>query len=71
MGRRNCGGSRKRASGHSPAETEVNVPGGAVASPVAFRPQHSTVPSVWIPQLWNSPAETSMNVPGGESDWPW
>ena len=50
-----------------PALIWVNVPDGLDNWPYSFEPQHVTVPSVLIPQVWPYPATTvrSSNVPAG------
>ena len=45
--------------------TVVKVPAGGLAWPWSLLPQHVSVPSVLMAQLWKAPAVTVVNVPVG------
>ena len=49
----------------TPAVTAVKVPAGGLAWPWSLLPQHVSVPSVSMAQLWKAPAVTVVNVPVG------
>ncbi len=49
----------------APALTWMNVPAGAVACPAPFAPQHLTVPSDLMAQVWYEPALICVKVPVG------
>ena len=53
-----------------PELTLSKVPLGGVDWPYSFHPQHSTLPVLFTPQLWEPPALTPLKLPLGEVDWP-